>query len=72
MYKCRWHGDVENIMILPLREERKLMRFIIPNYRVFLFLLFRQALSQRSIEFLLDFLKVIITAVFGLAPVIDC
>jgi hypothetical protein len=31
MYKRRWRGDVESLMILPLREERKLMRFIIPN-----------------------------------------
>ena len=31
MYKCRWHADVESLMIVHLREDRKLMRFVIPD-----------------------------------------
>jgi len=42
------------------------------NYRVFLFLLDRKPPVRRSSEFLLDFLKVTITALVRLAPVIDC
>jgi hypothetical protein len=32
----------------------------------------RQAPAQRSSQFLLDFLRVIITAIVCLAPVVDC
>lgn len=41
------------------------------NIRLFLVLLDRQALARRSSEFLLDFLKVIITATVCLGPVVE-
>jgi hypothetical protein len=41
------------------------------KYRLFFVLYDRSAPARRSSEFLLDFLKVVISAIFCLAPVID-
>jgi len=42
------------------------------NYKVFIFLLGRLAPAQRSSEFPLVFVTVIVTAIVCLVPVIDC
>lgn len=46
--------------------------YAVALYRVFLFLLDRSAPARRSSEFLLYFLKIIVSPIVFLVPIFDC